>query len=111
MKSLFFVIASLAVIVLAEECKPVTDCRGLGNNCQLREDKTGCKTCFCSDSCADIFCGTQCRRVLTEGHCPYCDCRRGKQVYIKGVKPFPRPATLKPYTERFDIERKEEFDN
>ncbi|OQR74615.1 hypothetical protein BIW11_08946 [Tropilaelaps mercedesae] len=92
-----------------KKCKELSDCTGLGNNCKLQQNKDGCSTCFCADSCPDIFCGVQCRRVLTEGHCPFCDCRRGKQVYIKGVKPSPRPYTLKPYTRPFDINRPETF--
>ncbi|XP_022658764.1 uncharacterized protein LOC111249316 isoform X2 [Varroa destructor] len=93
-----------------KKCKELFHCSGLGNNCQLRQGKDGCSTCFCADACPEIFCGTHCRRVLTEGHCPFCDCRRGQQIYIKGVKPSPQPYTLAPYTRPFDINEKQEFE-
>ncbi|KAH6927130.1 hypothetical protein HPB50_027089 [Hyalomma asiaticum] len=72
-----------------DEEKEVTTCQGYSqeSDCQMVLEADGCRRCHCPRACPSIYCGLRCRRVLRSGACPYCDCRRGKQVYVLGNKP------------------------
>ncbi|XP_037500644.1 uncharacterized protein LOC119374561 isoform X1 [Rhipicephalus sanguineus] len=72
-----------------DEEKEVTTCKGFSqeSDCQMVVEADGCRRCHCPRACPSIYCGLRCRRVLRSGACPYCDCRRGKQVYVLGKKP------------------------
>ncbi|CAN8031676.1 unnamed protein product [Ixodes persulcatus] len=69
--------------------KQVKSCDGYSqlSDCRMVTDENGCLRCRCPTACPSIYCGLRCRRVLRAGACPYCDCRRGKQVYVLGKKP------------------------
>ncbi|KAL3200586.1 hypothetical protein MRX96_043278 [Rhipicephalus microplus] len=72
-----------------DEEKEVTTCQGFSqeSDCQMVVEADGCQRCHCPRACPSIYCGLRCRRMLRPGACPYCDCRRGKQVYVLGKKP------------------------
>ncbi|XP_075554935.1 uncharacterized protein LOC142587658 isoform X1 [Dermacentor variabilis] len=72
-----------------DEEKEVTTCQGFSqeSDCKMVLEADGCRRCHCPRACPSIYCGLRCRRVLRSGACPYCDCRRGKQVYVLGKKP------------------------
>lgn len=66
--------------------KKVSSCDGYSQlqDCRMVTDADGCLRCRCPTACPSIYCGLRCRRVIRTGACPYCDCRRGKQVYKLG---------------------------
>ncbi|KAH9374753.1 hypothetical protein HPB48_011354 [Haemaphysalis longicornis] len=72
-----------------DEDKEVATCQGFSQqtDCEMVVEADGCRRCHCPRACPSIYCGLRCRRVLRTGACPYCDCRRGKQVYVLGNKP------------------------